>query len=161
MPPLRASFRRAWYVVAIRHYQSWARLPQVEPLLERTRELYANDPDMLLLDAIADEANAAPHEPAPTPAQRLSRLRDAQRTLRASLDASPNLLEARLRYARVLQELGFSADAERAFVGLPSSSDPRVRYLSSLFRGHLADTMGDPAAAARWYQNAIDAMPAQ
>jgi tetratricopeptide (TPR) repeat protein len=161
LPPVRASFRRAWYVLAIRHYESWGRIPQTEQLLERTRELYPSDPETLLLDAIADEANARPHEPAPTAAQRVSRLRDAQRKLRASLDGNPNVVEARLRYGHVLQELGDAEDAQRAFVGLPTSSDPRVRYLSSLFLGHLTDAMGDPAAAARWYQNAIDATPGQ
>jgi tetratricopeptide (TPR) repeat protein len=161
LPPVRTSFRRAWYVLTIRHYESWGRLPQTEQLLERTRELYPDDPDILLLDAIADEANARPHEPAPTPGQHVSRLRDASRKLRASLNGNPNVVEARLRYGRVLQELGSADDAQRAFVGLPTSSDPRVRYLSSLFMGQLTDAIGDPAAAARWYQNAIDAIPGQ
>jgi tetratricopeptide (TPR) repeat protein len=161
LPPVRTSFRRAWYVLAIRHYESWGRLPQTEHLLERTRELYASDPELLLLDAIADEANASPRMPALTPTQRAGRLRDAQRKLRVSLELNPNATEARLRYGRVLQQLGYSAEARRAFVGLPTSSDPRVRYLSTLFMGSLTDTLGDPDDAALWYQAAIDTIPGQ
>jgi tetratricopeptide (TPR) repeat protein len=161
LPPVRTSFRRAWYVLAIRHYESFGRLPQTEQLLERTRDLYPGDPDFLLLDAIADEANANPRLSTATGNQRVSRLRAAERKLRASLDANPNAIEARLRYGRVLQQLGDPAGAGRAFVGLPTSSDPRVRYLSSLFMGGLADTLGNPGDAARWYQAAIDVLPAQ
>jgi len=161
LPPVRASFRRAWYVLAIRHYESWGRVWQAEQLLERTRELYPSDPELLLLDAIADEAAASPRAPTMTPDQRIHRLREAQRKLRAALDGSPNLIETRLRYGRVLQQLGYAADAQRAFVGLPTSSDPRVRYLSSLFMGGVADTMEDWDGAARWYQTAIDAIPGQ
>jgi tetratricopeptide (TPR) repeat protein len=161
LPPVRPSFRRAWYVLAIRHYESWGRFRQAGQLLERTRELYPDDPELLLLDAIADEALASPREPTLSASQRASRLRDALRKLRASLDRSPNLLEARLRYGRVLQELGDSAGAQRAFGGLPASSDARVGYLSSLFMGGIADSLGDLGAAARWYQAAIDVAPGQ
>ena len=96
-----------------------------------------------------------------TPNQRVGRLRDALRKLHVSLDVNPNATEARLRYGHVLQQLGYSAEARRAFVGLPTSSDPRVRYLSSLFMGSLTDTLGNPDDAARWYQTAIDAIPGQ
>src|SRR5262249_34679875 len=119
LAPVRASFRREWYVLAIRHYESGGNLAQTEQLLERTRELYPSDPELLLLDAIADEANASPHIGTLTPSLRVDRLRDAQRKLRAALNDSPNVIETRLRYGRVLQQLGYAADAQRAFVGLP------------------------------------------
>src|SRR5262249_17238525 len=93
--------------------------------------------------------------------RRLDRLRTAERKLRTALDLAPNTLEARLRFGRVLQELGALEDARRALVGLPTSSDPRVRYLSSLFMGELADVQGDTDGARQWYDRALDVVPGQ
>src|SRR5215831_12872821 len=48
LAPVRASFRREWYVLANRHYESGGNLAQTEQRLERTRKLYPSDPELLL-----------------------------------------------------------------------------------------------------------------
>jgi tetratricopeptide (TPR) repeat protein len=157
--PLRTSFRRAWYIAAIRHFEIWGRFAQADELLKHARELYPRDAQILLLDGIFDEAVASPRSAGVSARARRGHLSDAENKLRAALQADPASGESRLRLGRVLGQVGKLPEAGATLEPLADSRDQRLAYLSRLFLGAIAIESGDDARGARWYAAAAEAMP--
>jgi len=86
--------------------------------------------------------------------------RAAERSYREALRAQPELTEARLRLARVLQKTdrGDEAVLELERV-LESSDDPALCALAHLFRGEIAEARGDLGGATEHYRGALAAAP--
>jgi tetratricopeptide (TPR) repeat protein len=80
--------------------------------------------------------------------------------LRRALELRPDLVEARVRLARVLTFDRKYEGAARVFADIGNVTEPRFKYLAGLFEGNLAERRGDAARAEACYLAAIDAAPA-
>lgn len=90
----------------------------------------------------------------------LTAARAAERSYRQALRVEPELAEARLRLARVLQQTGRVDEAlDELEAVLGSATDAALVALARLFRGQIAETRGDERAAAEDYRAALAAEP--
>ncbi len=84
-------------------------------------------------------------------------LKEAQRALKAALDAWPRFVPARMGLARVLRDHG-QPDQARAHALVVLGQVP-ADIESRLFLGTLAETRGDLAEAEKWYREILELDP--
>jgi len=162
---------RQWYLATA----AW--MQQVEDHdtvhLDRAREIFPADPDILFLSGAQRETYAAPRiqnavRTAVLPygiffavASDRGELRQAEGFFRRALEIEPDHVEARLRLGRVLGLLGRHADAARELRQAVASVDEDVlRYYGELFLGAEEESLRQYDAAFDAYQRAAALYPA-
>jgi tetratricopeptide (TPR) repeat protein len=156
----RIDSRRQWYVAAAAYMQSRSLMADLVPHLNKARQLFPADADILFYSGALNETMAAPFiqqavrgislppgtELDVTDAR--THLQAARTFFRRALERSPDRVEAHVRLGRVLGALGRHREAvdelQRALAG-PAS--PLMRYYAALFLGGEQATLGRPDAA--------------
>lgn len=115
------------------------------------------------------ERAASDRAPALTPDVWRARLNAEQASAQPWIDAAlayadalrrdPSLEIAALHLGRIRMLQGDLQEAATLFVRAAAGDDPRVRYLSALFAGSLAERQGDFAGAEQRYRRAMEAYP--
>jgi tetratricopeptide (TPR) repeat protein len=168
--PGRDDMVRQWY----RATSAWMQLREDHERLhlQRARELFPADPDILFLSGCERETYAAP------PIQTVVRsavlptgvtfdvlsdrgeLRQAETFFRRTLEIRPDHAEARTRYGRVLGALGRHAEAavelRRA---VPELRETQLLYYAELFLGAEEEALGHHEAARAAYEQAAALAP--
>jgi tetratricopeptide (TPR) repeat protein len=167
---------RRWYIAAgaymeiVRHFQD------AVPHLDRARQLFPDDPQVLFLSAAIHEHYAAPDIQAaikgiparvsggggvqidmrPSVLSASDELNLAESLYRRALDRRPTDAETRLRLGRVVGLLGRHRDAIPLLTAAKTSfSDPQFRYYACLFLGReLHQTKSIDAARAEFREAA-------
>jgi tetratricopeptide (TPR) repeat protein len=168
--PGRDDMVRQWY----RATASWMQLREDHDKLHltRARELFPADPDILFLSATQRETYAGaaiqsamrsavlPTGVTMDVGSDRSELREAELLFRQTLQIKPDYPEARLRYGRVLDELGKHAESaaalRRAVAGL---TDRQMLYYGELFLGAAESALGNRDAARVSYEHAAELYP--
>jgi tetratricopeptide (TPR) repeat protein len=168
--PGRDDMVRQWY----RATASWMQLREDHDKLhlERARQLFPSDPDLLFLSACQRETYAgaaiqAAVRSAVLPAGIVidvgsdrTELREAEALFRRALEVKPGYPEARLRYGRVMGLLGKHAEAaaelRRAVADL---ADRQMLYYAGLFLGAEEEALGNRDAARVAYEQAAELFP--
>ena len=168
--PGRDEMVRQWY----RATASWMQLREDHDKLhlDRARQLFPSDPDILFLSACQRETYAG------VPIQTAMRsavlpagvsldvgsprveLREAEGLFRRVLEIKPDYAEARLRYGRVMGALGKHAEAAgelRRAVG--DLTDRQLLYYAELFLGGEEEALGNRDAARVAYEEAAGLFP--
>ena len=161
---------RQWY----RATAAWMQLRQVHDKfhLDRARELFPADPDILFLAGCQRETFAGPAIQAAVRSAVLptgvtidvesgrGELRQAETLFRRALEIKPDHMEARLHFGRVLALLGRPADAavelRRAVVEL---RETQLLYYAQLFLGSEEEALGNREAARAAYEHAAELSP--
>ena len=161
---------RQWY----RATAAWMQLREDHDRLhlDRARELFPADPDILFLNSCQHETFAGPPIQAAVRSAVLpvgvtldvgserTELRDAETMFRRTLEIRPGYAEARMRHGRVLALLGRHADAagelRRAFEQL---TETQLRYYAALFLGGEEEALGNRDAALVSYERAATLAP--
>ena len=168
--PGRDDMVRQWY----RATASWMQLKEDHDKLhlDRARQLFPSDPDILFLSACQRETYAG------VPIQTAARsavlptgvsldvgserveLREAEGLFRRVLEIASDRAEARLRYGRVMGALGKHAEAagelRRAVADL---TDRQLLYYAELFLGGEEEALGNRDAARVAYEEAARLFP--
>jgi tetratricopeptide (TPR) repeat protein len=168
--PGKEEMVRQWY----RATAAWMQLREEHDRLhlDRARELFPADPDILFLSGCQRETYAgAPIQTAvrsavlPTGVKmdvgsERDELRDAEALFRRALEIKPDHAEARMRHGRVLALLGRHADAavelRRAVEEL---TDMPLLYYAALFLGAEEEALGNRQAARSAYEHAMRLAP--
>jgi tetratricopeptide (TPR) repeat protein len=140
--------------------------------LDRARELFPNDPEILFLSGAQHETYAAariqsavqtavlPYGVSFAVESQRGELRQAEGYFRRALENAPDHVEARLRLGRVLGLVGRHDDAARELRrALASADDKVVRYYGELFLGAEEESLRQYDAAADAYQQAAALYP--
>jgi tetratricopeptide (TPR) repeat protein len=170
--PGRDRMVRRWY----RATAAW--MQQVEDHdtvhLDRAREIFPADPDILFLSGSQHETYAGPRirnavRSAALPfglrfaiASEGEELHAAEGFFRHALEIKPDHIEARLRHGRVLGELGRHNDAAeelRLAVAAIGDTDSLLRYYGDLFLGGEEEAIGRHDAARLSFEHAAALYP--
>ena len=157
--PVSAEFRHLWYCAVINRLQSAAMVTAAQQYLDHATGLYPDNPEIHLLAGIEEEMRGNPRTADRSAGDRRKALSDAEKEYRAVVKIEPTRLEAKLRLARVLQQLGHLDEARTLLTPLLVAPDARVVYLASLFLGGIEDAAGHPDAAATLYTRAAAILP--
>lgn len=168
--PGRDEMVRQWY----RATAAWMQLREDHDKLhlDRARELFPDDPDILFLSACQRETYAAPPIQMAVRSAVLptdvtldvgsdrSELRQAETLFRRALEIKPDHAEARMRYGRVLGVLGRHVEAavelRRAVAEL---RETQLLYYAELFLGAEDEALGNRDAARAAYEHAATQSP--
>lgn len=160
-----------WYRAVAAHLFREGRLAEVAGHLDRARQIFSDDPGILLDSAYLHLELASPAIQAAilevkaegtivAVDSRRNELERAERFLRSALAHAPEDAEARCRLGHTLGELGRHEEAvaqlRRALEANPSA---RQRYLAELFLGRQEHQLGRTAEAGRRYENAAAIFP--
>jgi tetratricopeptide (TPR) repeat protein len=144
------------------------------PHLERSREQFPKDADILLALGTLDELRATavmlrqvelPKKENPSASwrrrQRREYLDKAAAHFRDALSIDATLAEARVRLGRVLQERGKLPEARRELEAAIVAAPPPaiVHYFASLFLGEVLEAQGDTAGAIARYRETVTRWP--
>jgi tetratricopeptide (TPR) repeat protein len=168
--PGRDDMVRRWYR-ATASWMQW-REDHDKAHLNRARQLFPSDPDILFLSATQRETYAgAPIQTAVRSAvlptgvtmdvgSAGTELREAEFLFRETLQIKPDFAEARLRYGRVLGALGKHAEAAAALRrALGDLAEPQMLYYAELFLGGEEEALGNRDAARVAYEQAAEQFP--
>jgi tetratricopeptide (TPR) repeat protein len=166
---------RLWYVAVGAYGQYYERHTRLE---DRAAELFPDDPDVLFLAGTLHEAFASPRIQRLVRTMRLpagtthgigserSELRKAEGFLRRAVERKPGLVEARIRWGRVLHGLGRHEPAVRELqkaVGDLASGASRagdegglLAYYAEMFLGAAAESRGRRELARASYGRAVE-----
>lgn len=168
--PGRDDMVRQWY----RATASWMQLREDHDKvhLNRARELFPSDPDILFLSATQRETYAGAAIQAAVRSAVLptgvtmdvgsdrTELREAEFLFRQTLQIKPDYAEARLRYGRVLNALGKHAEAAAALRrAVGELTDRQLLYYAELFLGAAEAALGSRDAARVSYERAAELYP--
>jgi tetratricopeptide (TPR) repeat protein len=157
--PGRDAMVRQWYTATAAWMQHVEQHDHLH--LERAREIFPTDPDVLFLSGCQREAYAAPRIQSGVRSANLpawmslgvasprAELRQAEGFFRRALEVKPDHVEARLRHGHVLGGLGRHAEAEAELrqVVAAEPADPLLRYYAELFLGAEEQALGRYEAA--------------
>jgi tetratricopeptide (TPR) repeat protein len=134
--------------------------------LEEARSVLPEQAELLVMAGALHELLATPMPDAagmPRALRQLApgdHLRQAETFFRQALRQAPGLVEARIRLARVLGELGRHAEGRKELERVEVvRGDLRLAYLACLFRGQQEEALGDAAAASTAYRGALTIVP--
>jgi tetratricopeptide (TPR) repeat protein len=140
--------------------------------LNRARELFPSDPDILFLSATQRETYAGAAIQAAVKSAVLptgmvmdvgsdrAELREAEFLFRQALQIKPDFVEARLRYGRVLGALGKHAESAAALRrAVADLTDPQMLYYAELFLGAAEEALGNRDAARVSFEHAAELFP--
>jgi tetratricopeptide (TPR) repeat protein len=170
--PERDPMVRAWY----RATSAWMQRVESHDSahLDRARELFPDDPDILFLSGTlretyaSAEIQAAAHTVPPMPGgfefdigSVRSELRQAEGFFRRALAHQPDMAEAHLRLGRVLSLQGHDAQAIAELQqALTRLDDEELEYDGELFIGAAFEALGRYDEAAAAYESAASRCPA-
>jgi tetratricopeptide (TPR) repeat protein len=166
-------FARDWYLLVVSYRHGAAQVGWSRAYLAEARELFPNDPEVLLVSGvdheIISEMSKGYLPRVDSTGQTLggdvainpgNELEQAETFLRQAAALSPGLVEARLRLGRVLYRRGELADAARELqAALTLTAQEEVQYLASTFLGMVAVARGDLDGADRCYADALRRFP--
>ena len=140
--------------------------------LERAREIFPDDPELLFLSGCQREAYAGPRIQSAVRSADLpsgvtfgvasvrDELRQAERFFRRALEEKLDHVEARLRHGRVLGGLGRHEDAANELrQAIASTDDTLLAYYGHLFLGAEQQALGQYNAARDAYERAAELYP--
>jgi hypothetical protein len=140
--------------------------------LDRGREIFRDDAELLFLSGCQHEVFAAPHIQIPTRSASIpsgysipleserAELRHAEALFRRALEIDADHVDARLRLGHVLERLGRDADAARELRQvLATTADDLLRYYAELFLGAAEEAQAGYEAAALAYERAAALFP--
>ena len=140
--------------------------------LDRARELFPADPDILFLSACQRETYAGVQIQTAVRSAVLAtgvtldvrsgrtELREAETFFRRTLELKPDYAEARMRLGRVLAVLGRHADAAAELRrALEALTEAQLRYYASLFLGAEEEALNNREAARTAYEHAATLAP--
>jgi tetratricopeptide (TPR) repeat protein len=169
--PGRDEMVRQWYLATAAWMQSREDYDTLH--LDRAREIFPADPDILFLSGCLHETYAGPRiqsalRSASLPAgvtfdlgSNHAELRQAEGLLRRALAVKRDFSEAHLRLGRVLLMLGKPQEAASELTqAIASTDNPLLAYYGALFLGATRETLGDFAVAAESYTRAAALRPA-
>ena len=164
-------FCRQWFLIAAAVAQNGFETREVQRLIDRGLEVFADDPELRLARGSLLERDAAAMVVDRSVVNDLygrlylrrvgEQLAAASRELKRSLERAPDLAEAALRLGRVAQLQGDNAGARQRLEQVLAREDaaPFVRYHARLFLAELFESLADPASAEAHYTEAIVLMP--
>jgi tetratricopeptide (TPR) repeat protein len=172
--PARDETVRLWYVAVGAYGQYHERHTRLE---DRAAELFPDDPDVLFLAGTLHEAFASPRIQRLVRTMRLpagtthgigserSELRKAEGFLRRAVERKPGLVEARIRWGRVLHGLGRHEQSVRELQkavealapgGLRAGDEGALLgYFAEMFLGAAAESLGRRDLARASYRRAV------
>lgn len=161
----RNEFVRRWYVAVAALLQARQEVTAQPAFLQRALSILGNDPALLVIAGSTHELRASPRMDLAPPSQRIrlvrgDQLRRAEGFYRQALRDDAGLVEARLRLAHVLGEMGRHGDAVAELTRVPTESvDTWVAYCALLFLGQQQEALGRFDAARRAYGEALRVSP--
>jgi tetratricopeptide (TPR) repeat protein len=161
---------RRWYHATAKWFQA---NEEYEPEhLDRGREIFPDDPTLLLLSGTQHEAWAGPAVQAMIRGAALptgitigirsdrAELRQAEGYFRRALEIDAGMIEARLRLGHVLLMLERYEDAAVELRRVLDSADaPLIRFYASMFLGAADENTGTADAAVESYTHAAELYP--
>jgi tetratricopeptide (TPR) repeat protein len=170
--PARDEWVRLWYRAAAAHMRSHSLLGPAQPMLDRARQLFPTDAEILFHSGCLHEASASPAVQSalasikvPQAALPISRLpgthwEAAVSFFRDALRIQPAWPEARVRLGRVLGLLGRHKEAA-AELGraLDETTHPTLIYCASLFLGDEEQALDHRDRARACYERALAYRP--
>jgi tetratricopeptide (TPR) repeat protein len=165
-------FARDWYLLVVSNRHGHAQVGWSRAFLTEARDLFPQDPEVLVVSgadhemlsnttkgyfARVDAGGMPIGDAAINPRQELEQ---AEGYLRQAAARAPDLVEARLRFGRVLYQRDDLAGAARELhAALSKTTQDQVRYLASTFLGQVAVARGDLDEADRFYADALRVWP--
>jgi tetratricopeptide (TPR) repeat protein len=161
---------RQWYRATV----SWMQKHEDHEVdhVDRARDLFPADPDILFLNACVHETWAMPRIQSAVRSAVLptgfsfglgsekSELRQAEGSFKRALAARPDFAEAHLRLGRVLTLLGQPAAAVTELrVALAASDEPLLLYYGELFLGAAEESLAQYEPARASYERAAERYP--
>jgi tetratricopeptide (TPR) repeat protein len=162
---------RLWYRAVTAHLFYQGNLAEVAQHLQKARQVFAADRQVLLDSAYLHLEFSSPAVQAAVEELRAERaetavetqrteLQLAERFLRETLAVAPADAEAHCRMGYVLGELGRHAEAVSELrAAIEAQPDREQRYLAELFLGREQQALGQAAQARRHYENAAGLFP--
>ena len=168
--PSRDEMVRVWYRATSARLQTAHAFFYAAPHLERARQLFPGDADLLLYSGSMHEclatprvqAAVAPTQPGFSSSFRSSRgeLQQAESFLRQAIKSRPALAEARVRLGRVLDLLGRheegAAELRRA---ASATENPLLLYYADLFLGQAEQALDHRDEARASFERAASRYP--
>lgn len=160
---------RLWYVASLVFMQATARLDAAHAA--RSLELFGKDRDVLFFNAVLHEIFAGPRRQTAIRSAKISRdiwvgvgssgeeLGLAERFYRRALEIDATLVEARIRYGRLLGLRGRHDEAATELQKTVTASEPVLRYYASLFLGGELEAIGRNDEAQTAYRQASSLAP--
>lgn len=158
-------FVRRWYIAVAAVLQARQEVTVQPSFLQRALSILGNDPALLVMAGSVHELRASPRMDLAPSSQRIrlvkgDQLRRAEGFYRRALREDDGLVEARLRLAHVLGEMGRHADAVAELTRVPTESvDLWVAYCAQLALGQQEEALGRFEAARRAYGEALRVSP--
>lgn len=158
-------FVRRWYVAVAALLQARQEITAQPPFLQRALSILGNDPALLVMAGSVHELLASPRMDLAPSSERIrlvkgDQLRRAEGFYRRALEEDAGRVEARLRLANVLGEMGRHAEAVAELTRVPTESvDVWVAYCAQLILGQQEEALGRFEAARRAYRGALRFSP--
>ncbi|HEY1306221.1 MAG TPA: tetratricopeptide repeat protein [Vicinamibacterales bacterium] len=158
-----------WYVATFLHLESIGDLDV--PHFDNGLKLFPKDPDILLLNGAIHESMAGARRQRAFRSASIPRginfaigsrgdeLAEAERLYRRALEIAPELVEARIRYGRVLGERGHHQEAATELQKAAATQSPLLQYYANLFLGGELETLERNDEAIRAYERAAALFP--
>jgi len=169
--PGRDEMVRRWYRATAAWMQSRENYETMH--LDRAREIFPADPDILFLNGCLHETYAAPRIQSAIHSASLpagvtfdlgsdhAELRQAEGFLRRAVALKPDFSEAHLRLGRAFLLLGKPRDAASELTqALESNGDELLQFYGELFLGAARETLAEFDGAAGSYRRAAELQPA-
>ena len=161
-----------WYKATASYLLMTSSLSDAGAQLDRGRQLFPGDADLLFFSGCVHEAYSAPQlqnaaRLAVLPPGRTinlgsprSHLQDAEGYFRKALERDARLAEARVRLGHVLGVLGRHQEAaEQLRQAATTIGDSQVVYFAYMFLGDEEQALGHRDAARDWYERAATVYP--
>jgi Ca-activated chloride channel family protein len=158
-PPVPAE--RPWHLASIAALERFHGEAALEAHVEHAQKRFADDPQLVLARAVAQEARTWPDQrddPKYQPPSGLLASRIEARFKDAAAFATTRQ-EAHLRWGYFQLRRGRVDDALAHFTQTGVPEDVALRYWLSLFQGRALDRANRPAEALESYRRAFDAVP--
>jgi tetratricopeptide (TPR) repeat protein len=170
--PSNDTFVRQWYRATAAYLSGEGFFGEAKPHFVRASKLFPSDANLLFSHGCMQAAMAAPGVQDFVQATRLpgglridiqsagEHLGNAGDLFERALAIDPQLVEARVRLARVIAERGRHQEALKMLrQAAPLATDPVVAYFAQMFMGDAARALSDVEAAKTAYQHAADLFP--
>jgi tetratricopeptide (TPR) repeat protein len=161
---------RRWYVATSTWLQHDGHYDNTH--IARGREIFPDDPDLLMLTGALHESYASPAIQTAVRSAVLptgiklgveserTELRDAERFLRRAIELKPDFAEAHIRLGHVLALMGRDAEAaEHLRTGLGATDEKLLQYYGALFLGAVEERLAHDDASKTAYERAAVLYP--
>jgi len=161
---------RRWYVATSTWLQHDGHYDNIH--IARGREIFPDDPDLLLLAGALHESYASPAIQTAVRSAVLptgiklgveserTEIKDAERFLRRATELKSDFAEAQIRLGHVLALMGRDAEAaEHLRTGLAATDEKLLQYYGSLFLGAVEERLAHDDASKAAYERAAVLFP--